>query len=115
MKTKGFIIGAFAVALVLVGTGANAYVGNAGGTPSPDDFSFVNNIGTLSWTTGDGTINIDVLLSAPDDDDSNFPSGTYGSYFPDPLYGSFTASYDTVAGSSGSFSSSHDPTAGSTF
>jgi len=69
----------------------------------------------LTWTTGEGTIDIVVRVSAPDGDSGNFGSDDYGSYYPDPLYGSFTASYDTVVGSSGSFSSSHNPTTASTF
>jgi len=79
MKTKSFLIGAFALVLVLVTTGANAYQGYW--KPQPEDFDFVNNIGTLTWTTGEGTIDIVVRVSAPDGDNTNFPSGTYGSYF----------------------------------
>lgn len=120
MKTKGFIIGAFALVLVLVATGANAYVPALGTYhPSAADFNWVNNIGTLTWKTGEGTINIDVRVSAPDGDDTNFFSGTYGSYYPDPLYavGGFTAAYDTVTtNTSGTYSTgTQDPTSTTTF
>ncbi len=127
MKTKNFLIGAFALGLVLVATGANAYVGlgvsDNSVLPSAADFNWVNNIGTLTWTTGEGTIDIVVRVSAPDGDSGNFGSDDYGSYYPDPLYGSFRAYYDTVTTeTSGTFSKGwggggrgYDPTTGTTF
>lgn len=118
MKTRSFLIGAFALGLLLVATGANAYVGLGGALPSAADFNWVNNdIGTLTWTTGDGTIDIAVKVSAPDGDATNFPSAIYGSYYPGTLYGSFTAQYDTVTTeTSGTFTDgTGDPTAGTTF
>lgn len=122
MKTRGFIIGAFALVLVLVGTGANAYVGlgvsDNSVLPSAADFNWINNdIGTLTWGSGITEINIDVRVSAPDGDITYFGDTSYDPYEPGTLYGSFTAQYDTVTTqTNGVFATaSGTPTTGSTF